>query len=227
MMNKNRPCRGPLPFGVTFLGKAIKDRPKTFKAQKTQKQEENWIEVNEIQEIYDALFKNVNLMFSKKLAINTHIIVNFFLLGFLGFVSGLPPRRSLDYTDLKIKSYDVNKDNYYKNGILYFNVYKTAKTYGTQTLEIKTLAPDLDKMIKKWIKLNDNEYMLFGTNGNKLTSPQVTKKLNQIFNGRNISTDILRHVFLTHKFGKVQADMKLTAKQMANSPAEQALYIKH
>ena len=133
----------------------------------------------------------------------------------------------MDFTELRTKSYDVNKDNYYKNGILYFNAYKTAKTYGTQTLDVKTLAPDFDKMIKKWIKLNDNEYMLFGTNGNKLTSPQVTKKLNQIFNGRNISTDILRHVFLTHKYGSIQKAMKNDASMMGNSLEEQALCIKH
>ena len=218
--------------GNEFFNKQMLEDCKTTNSlyreqQKTQKQEENWIDVKEIQEIYDGLFKNVNLMFSKKLAINSHVIVNFFLLGFLGGVSGIPPRRSMDYTDLKTKSYDVNKDNYYKNGILYFNVYKTAKTYGTQTLEVKTLAPDFDKMIKKWIKLNDNEYMLFGTNGNKLTSPQVTKKLNQIFNGRNISTDILRHVFLTHKYGSIQKAMKNDASMMGNSLEEQALYIKH
>ena len=53
-----------------------------------------------------------------------------------------------------------------------------------------------------------------------------TKKSNQIFNGRKISTDILRHVFLTDRYGKVQADMKETAKHMGHDTTEQALYIK-
>ena len=110
---------------------------------------------------------------------------------------------------------------------MYFNVYKTAKTYGSQTLDVKTLAPTLDKILKKWVKLNTNAYMLFASNGNKLTSPQVTKKLNQIFNGRKISTDILRHVFLTDKYGSIQKAMKNDATMMGNSLEEQALYIKH
>ena len=195
---------------------------------KTEKQEENWIELDEIKKIYDDLLTNVNAMFAKKLVINEAVVVNFLLLSFLGGISGLPPRRSLDYTELKkhLINYDEKKDNYYKNGVMYFNVYKTAKTYGSQTLDVKTLAPALDKILKKWVKLNTNEYMLFSSNGQKLTSPQVTKKLNQIFNGRKISTDILRHVFLTDRYGKVQEDMKETAKHMSHSPAEQALYIK-
>ena len=80
---------------------------------KSKKQEEGWMTIKEIQTVYDELFTTVTAMFQKKLLANYHTIVHFILLGCLGAgVSGLPPRRSLDYTELKVKNFDVNKDNY-------------------------------------------------------------------------------------------------------------------
>jgi len=64
----------------------------------------------------------------------------------LGGVSGLPPRRSLDYGLMKIKDYDIKTDNYYKNGKFYFNKYKTAERYGTQSIDVPK---DLQILIKK------------------------------------------------------------------------------
>ena len=67
--------------------------------------------------------------------------------------------------------------------------------------------------------------MMFSTIGKKLTSPQITKMLNAIFE-KKASVDIMRHIYLTNKYGKVQAEMQADARAMANSTEEQALYIK-
>jgi hypothetical protein len=77
----------------------------------------------------------------------------------------MPPRRSMDYSEMKIHNYDPKTDNYYKAGKFFYNKYKTAKTYGLQTLDVPK---QLNTLIKKWIKLNNNDYMLYSTNGNKL-----------------------------------------------------------
>ena len=131
--------------------------------QKSKKQEEGWMTIEEIKKIYDELFTTVTAMFQKKLLANYQTIVHFILLGCLGGVSGLQPRRSLDYTEMNIKGYDVNKDNYYKNGFFYFNIYKTSKTYGQQTLDVKTLAPEFNKLLKKWVTVNPTDYLLFSS----------------------------------------------------------------
>ena len=193
---------------------------------KSKKQEDGWMSIEEIQKIYDELFTTVTSMFSKKLLANYQTIVYFILLGCLGAgVSGLPPRRSLDYTEMRVKNYDVHKDNYYKNGVFYFNIYKTSKTYGQQTLDVKSLAPEFNKILKKWVTCNPTDYLLFSSVEKKLEPSQVTRMINNIL-GKPVSTDLLRHIYLTEKYGKVQSDMQNDSEAMGHSTAEQALYIK-
>jgi hypothetical protein len=193
---------------------------------KSKKQEDGWMSIEEIQKIYDELFTTVTSMFSKKLLANYQTIVYFILLGCLGAgCSGLPPRRSLDYTEMKIKNFDVHKDNYYKNGVFYFNIYKTSKTYGQQTLDVKTLAPEFNKLIKKWVTCNPTDYLLFSSVEKKLEPSQVTRMINNIL-GKPVSTDLLRHIYLTEKYGKVQSDMQNDSEAMGHDMQTQALYIK-
>ena len=71
---------------------------------KDEKERENWISVEEIKTKYDELSKKVRAMFYKTIIGDTNTIIQFLLLAFLGGVSGIPPRRSLDYADLKIRN---------------------------------------------------------------------------------------------------------------------------
>ena len=192
--------------------------------QKSQKEEDNWVSVDEIKTIYDGLLEEVNSMFSKRLLSNYQTIVNFILLGCLGGVSGLPPRRSLDFCEMKIKNYEKT-DNYYKAGKFYFNKYKTAKDYGEQVIDVRAKAPEFNAILTKWVKSNPTDYLLFSSNQQKLTSPQVTRLLNKLF-GKKTSTDLLRHIYLTNKYGKLQAEMLADSQDMSHSLAQQALYIK-
>jgi ribosomal protein L18 len=151
--------------------------------------------------------------------------MEFLLVSFLdGIVKDLPPRRSQDYTELKIRNYDTKEDNYYKSGKFYFNVYKTAKIYGLQVIDVPK---ELDIIMKKWIKINTNDYMLYSTNGNKLTSPQVTRILNKVFD-KNVSTSMLRHIYLTNEYKDIPALSKMQniASEMGHSVSTAMEYIK-
>ena len=96
--------------------------------------------------------------------------MEYLLLGCLGGVSGLPPQRSKDYTKMKTKNYDTSND-------------------------VKEKAPKFYKILSKWIKCDPSDYLLFSSNQNKLTSSQITKLLNNIFDKR-VSVDLLRHIYL-------------------------------
>ena len=169
---------------------------------KNDKQDKNWMSVKEIQDIYEPLLVKAKSMLSKKSILNESTMMEFLLVSFLGgVVKDLAPRRSQDYTELKIRNYDTKKDNYYKSGKFYFNVYKTAKTYGLQVIDVPK---ELDIIMKKWIKINTNDYMLYSTNGNKLSSPQVTRILNKVFD-KNVSSSMLRHIYLTNKYKDIPA----------------------
>jgi len=126
---------------------------------------------------------------------------------------------------LKIRNFSPKIDNYYKSGKLYFNKYKTSDRYGLQVLDV----PDeLNKIIKKWIKINDSDYLLFSSNGNPLTSPQITRTLNKIFDGKKISVDMLRHIYLTNYYKNMPALIKMEelASDMGHSVATAMTYVK-
>jgi hypothetical protein len=192
---------------------------------KSKKEEDNWVSVDDIKKLYDDLLEKVKDMFSHKLISNYQTIINFILLGCLGGVSGIAPRRSLDFADMKISGYDPKIDNYYKSGKFVFNKYKTAKDYGEQVIDVKSKAPEFNAILSKWLKCNPTDYLLFSSNQQKLTSPQITRMLNKLF-GKNTSVDLLRHIYLTNKYGKLQEEMVEDSKNMAHSLAQQALYIK-
>jgi hypothetical protein len=196
----------------------------TYKQQKkTPKQEDNWMSQQEVKAVYDSQLENALLMLSTKKKFNDGKFFEFLLVAFLSGVI-MPPRRSMDYSEMKIRNYDPKVDNYYKNSKFYYNKYKTAKTYGLQTLDVPK---QLNTLIKKWIKLNSNDYMLYSTNGNKLSSPQINRILNEAF-GKAISTNLLRHIYLTEQYKNVPAiaDMQELAQSMGHSSAQAMEYVK-
>ena len=90
---------------------------------------------------------------------------------------------------------------------------------------MKQKTPEFYELLQKWCKINPTDYLLFSSNQEKLTSPQVTKAFNKLF-GKKTSTNLLRHSYLTGKYGKLQEEMVNDSKEMSHSPATQALYIK-
>ena len=135
------------------------------------KQEENWISIDEIKRKYDGLHLEAISMLNKKKILNENVMMEFLLMSFLSGIL-LPPRRSLDYSELKIRNFDVKTDNYYKSSKFYFNKYKTAKTYG---LQIVDLPKELNTILKKWIKINNKDFMIYSSNGKQISCSQITK----------------------------------------------------
>jgi hypothetical protein len=145
----------------------------------------------------------------------------------LSLTSGywIPPRRSQDWTELKIKNIDKASDNYIDKNSFVFNKYKTAKFYETQKVDIPK---GFKAILTKYLKLNNNEYLITDDKGNKLTNVRLTQKLNHIF-GNNISTSMLRHIYLTEKLKDVHklAELDKLAQDMGHSVSEAMEYVKH
>jgi hypothetical protein len=202
------------------LSNEVNEEYKTNK--KTDKQQDNWIPSDKIKDIYkDYYDKTIKILKQRIITkYDTEIVIKYLLLGFLSG-SILAPRRSLDYALLKIKNYDEDVDNYYKKGVCYFNNYKTKNVYGKQTMVVPK---ELDDVIKKFNKINPTDFMLFSTNGQPLTSSQITRILNDIFN-MNVSTSMLRHIFLSDKYANVEEQMKQDAIAMSHSSLTQNQYI--
>ena len=208
---------------INTIMKKVNDAYKEQK--KDVKQTENWVSVDDIKTIYDGLLVKAKSMLSNKSIFDSNTMMQFLLVTFLGGVSGIIPRRSLDYALLKIKNINVKTDNYYKSGKLYFNVYKTAKNYGLQSVD---LPADINAIIKKWIKINPTDYMLYSSNKQPLTSQSINRILNTVFK-KNVSTNILRHVYVSDKYKNIPAltQMETLSNAMGHNLITQLEYIKH
>jgi len=191
---------------------------------KDKKQEEYFLNEEEMKEAYNKqkeigehLLKKKHLTMDDLQLIQNYIIFSLYYLTI--------PRRSLDYTLMKIKNINQETDNYIEKNNFIFNKYKTSKYYNRQT---EPIPKDLMKLLKKWIKINTNEYLLFDTNNNPLTPSKLTHRLNNIF-GKRIGTSALRHIYITNKhqsFLKQNEEIKKDLEAMGSSMAQINQYLK-
>jgi integrase len=193
---------------------------------KNDKQTESWVDTSDIDTILTDLEHNANTLYKKKTLTPSDLqdIQNYIILCVL---SGryIPPRRSKDYVDFKIKGIDQDKDNYISKKNMIFNSYKTAKTYQRQEIPIP---PELIKILNKWIKINPTEYLFFDSGGKKLSNVKLTQRLNKIF-GKKASVNQLRHTYLSNKYQdtiKLNKEMADDMKAMGSSRAQEQIYIK-
>ena len=191
---------------------------------KNDKEIENWITKDELFEIYNTLKKDTNVLFRKKNKTMTDLqdIQSFVMLSL--FVL-LPPRRALDYSEMKITNIDKANDNYIKGNNLVFNIYKTSKQKGQQVLAIPK---ELKSILNKWVKINDTDYLLFDNKGNKLTSVKINQRFKKLF-GKSFSVNMFRKLYLSDKYSNTMTEMKNLEKdleKMGSSKAQVNHYVK-
>ena len=189
---------------------------------------DNMLTTKDVEDIFKKIENDAKHMFKS----TTHSmadlqkIQNYVL---LALTSGLfqAPRRSLDWV-MKFRSFDVDKDNYVdlKRKEFVFNVFKTRKDKGQQRIEI---SKPLLAILKKWIGIlpTDMDYLLFDGKRNAISPSQITHRLNSIFK-KNISTSMLRHIYLTSRFSTINLkDLIDTSESMGNSPMQSLEYVKN
>lgn len=195
------------------------------KQQKSEQQKDNWVDTDEITNVFENLQKNAVLVYKKrsKTSQDLQYLQQFILLACFVYI---PPRRSKDFVDFKIKNIDREKDNYMEKNTFVFNSYKTSKFYGKQVVKIPV---QLRNIIQKWMKINPTEHLFFDSNHNKLSSVKLNQRLNKIFGGMKVSVNMLRHAYLTDKYSDTlnqQKEMKETMNQMGSSLQQADVYIK-
>jgi hypothetical protein len=193
--------------------------------EKDDKMKKNWISQEELKMIFEKLkrrvagvMKDTNLSFEDLWEIQKFVVLALFHL--------IPPRRLLDYTEMKLRNYDKTKDNYWEGNNLYFNKYKTAKVYGKESVSIPK---ELKAILTKWKRLNVlHDYLLFDKKGSKMTQPQLTNLLNEIL-GKGRSVNALRHSFISENVLKDMPrflEMKDMAQKLGHSVETMMMYKK-
>jgi integrase len=183
------------------------------KQEKTETQKENWVNGDEIKQLWEDLKTETDLIYKKKnlKPADLQEIQSFIILSLLGGIF-IPPRRSLDYCDFVIKG-DRDKKNYLDKNELVFNHYKTSKYYGEQRL---TIPKQLKTILTKWISVNPTNYLLFDRNLAPLNSVKLNQRFNKMFGGKKVAINAMRHTFLTEKYKKHSEEQKAIDSDMTD-----------
>ena len=210
----------------TELYKLIKEYDALMLEQKkSEKDEANWIDWSDVLKVYDEMVKDMTPIMKRKVKsdddvqkLQSYVLLSLFVL--------IAPRRAKDWVDFKIREIDTEKDNYFdaKQKLLVFNSYKTAKTYGKQTVNVPT---KLATILKKWIEVNPSDHLFFGILGKPVSQTGIAQWFYKIF-GRHVSVNALRHSYLTqfHSTKKSLKSMDSTAKDMGHSIKTSLQYAK-
>jgi len=115
-----------------------------------------------------------------------------------------------------------------KPAILSIKEYKTSNATNSNDITIN-LDNDISNDIRELIKDNRN-YLFENNKGQPLSSSSFSHKMNNIFKkkfGINISSTILRKIYLTGKYGKVAKEMEQDAQILGHDiTTQRKIYIK-
>ena len=215
-------------FRDQMMDDGKKTDEETVEQKMNTKQREAMIPYDEVLKMYSDLEKEV-MPLTKKEILDKRQFCKVQMYVLLSCLLLIPPRRSLDYTEFKIRDIDKEKNNFMmvekRKPYFVFNVYKTAKKYKTQKEEIPK---KLQTIINMWMKFNPSEWLLLNTKqDNKITPTQLTNLLYSFF-GKPISTSMLRHIYLSNKYGNIPAlkEMEKTASEMGHDMRTMLTYVK-
>ena len=208
------------------------------KNEKTETQKTNWISWADVEKKKRELVEEVE-KFKDAPELKVREYETLLQLLVLSLYTDIAPRRNQDYLDMYIVKKHNAKMPTDKNYLdvaskkFIFNKYKTAKKYGAQTEEIPAT-------LFERIELYLSKHPLWKA-GRKGTAPikflvtaggepivalnAITRILNKIFD-KKIGATMLRHIYISDKFGNTLEDMKKTATGMGHSLNVQRDYIK-
>lgn len=147
---------------------------------KTDKEETNWINLPELIEKKEQI---------KSRDKRYHFILTFF--------TDLPPMRS-DIRTVKCRNFDESKDNYYKDGVLYFNTRVKQNRDKKMSFDISFMKEFVDN----YIKSHKHDYLI----GRKYDSTDFSKYLGETslkYFGKRLSIQMLRKIYLSNFYDEI------------------------
>ena len=207
---------------------------KNKKLEKTEKENKNWVTIDEIKNKISDLKKKIK----DDIIINYDYIKNYMKYILLNIHIFAPMRNDLSdavFIDYKtFKKNDIDKTKNYiiitpKNGCIILYNFKTFKSKGIQKIDIDDddLLKELNKyksVINKYKKDNNiiNDWFIFDKKGDKITRNEYTKLFNEIFDNKKISTTMIRKIIVSNTWNikeikKLSDKMQHTPQQALNN----------
>ena len=192
---------------------------------KSEKQETNWITLDELKKIMKKHKKEAKL---------NPTISNYqkYLVSALYLLN--PPKR-LDFANMKIikdRKENNEEDNYLLNlgrnkKYFIFNQFKTKEKHGKKEVLI---SKELNSIINNWLKINTSEHFLLNSRGQAMTPNGLGKYITMIFKGtgKKITVNLLRNIFISEN---IDLEAIKKQKQIANemdhaTNTQQSVYLK-
>ena len=212
-------------------------RVEESKNEKSEKQKDNWLSWKEIEARKEELKVEV-AKFKKTLTASEYDTLLQYII--LSLYTDIQPRRNQDYLDMYIVKKWNDKMPQDKNYLdmtthkFIYCKYKTSKKHGVQSVEI---TPPLMEAIGAYLKYHplwkgvakrktDPVKFLVAQDGSPMTAVNaITRTLNRIF-GKKIGSSLLRHIYLSDKYGDTLAEQKADAEAMGHTVSQQRDYIK-
>jgi hypothetical protein len=209
----------------------IKEKPTE---EMTETQKKNWINWDDVMKIYKEMGDKLKVNKVRITEEQYNDLLNYVILSLYVLI---PPRRNLDWMKMMItfNSNDEDKKYNYLDVVkkqFIFNVFKTSKKDGSLIVDIpENLMSVLNMFLKyhplnKKLKKNVNIPFLVDYEGkpiNKVNS--LTRLLNKIF-GKKIGASMLRHSYLSSKYGNLLKEQEKDARMMSHNLLTQKDYIK-
>ena len=122
------------------------------------------------------------------------------------------------------ENYLINKSRNTK--VFSLGDYKTSGKYGTKLIPV---SKKLNSVLNIWLRFNTSGDLLLNSRKQAMTGNGLTKYLNKVFalTGKsNISSSMIRHIFITEKFPPQLQEKEEVAENMLHSTNQQSLYSK-
>jgi len=231
-------------FKNTLLSEHNKYNQRIETRVKSKKQEENWMEWEEILKFQRKLGNNIKKLgyrqgtkelFKRK---DKSLIQEYLILSLYTLLA----TRRLEYSLTKIIKYGAFQklsDDEKDNNVYLVILSRTKKffSFGKNVIKSKTkenvkidVNKNLNSVINLWLNFNTHDYLLVDKNGNQLTKNGLSKLLRKIFKpfGKKIGATLLRTIRISSNLNPEYEDKKKElAKKMNHSVNMQSsVYLK-
>jgi len=232
---------------IKYYRDEMEDLAKQFSAnmeeqKKSETQDKNWVSLSALRKVMRKYRNELNQkgIFKKEpndLTNKEFDLLQKWIVASLYILDENPPLRN-DYimTVISNKEYDklsekeIENNNYMvvksrNNKMFSLGEYKTSGKYGTKIIPV---GKKLNSALNIWLKFNTSGHLLLNSKKEPMTANGLTKYLQKTFapTGKNISSSMIRHIFISDKFPAQNKEKEEVAEKMAHSVNQQTLYSK-
>ena len=232
---------------IKYYRDEMEDLAKQFSAnmeeqKKSDVQDKNWVSLAALRKVMRKYRNELNEkgIFKKNpddLTNKEFDLLQKWIVASLYILDENPPLRN-DYimTVISNKEYDkltekeIENNNYTvvksRNSKMFsLGEYKTSGKYGTKIIPV---GKKLNSALNIWLKFNTSGHLLLNSKKEPMTANGLTKYLQKTFSptGKNISSSMIRHIFISDKFPAENKEKEEVANKMAHSVNQQTLYSK-